>query len=156
MTKNEISRTRRKWRQKRYTAELRGLQVLLTFDQYCELMQRAGITVDDIGQKADQYCLARYNDEGDYSIDNCRFITIAENNQEAARTKRDHALSMGGGSYESVKGNNHHKSRGYVVTPWGTFETLREAADHPGATCNYQKISQKIRQGKEGYFYSEG
>ena len=119
-------------------------------------MLAAGITVDQIGQRGDQYCLARYNDEGNYSIDNCRFITIAENNQEAGRTKRDHGLAMGGGSYDSVKGNAHYKSRGDVVTPWGTFETLREAADHPGATCNYQKISLKIRQGKPGYFYSEG
>ena len=51
----------------------------LTLEILEELLQEAGITMDDIGQRADSYHLARYGDTGDYSRGNCRFITAREN-----------------------------------------------------------------------------
>jgi hypothetical protein len=145
---------RRKWQTKKDGAKRRGIAFLLSFDHYVELMRSAGITCDQIGNKKGQYGIARYNDEGDYVVGNCRFTTTTENHKEGMISKTIHGLSLGGGSHESVKGNKHYSSRGYVVTPWGTFETLRQAADHPSATCNYQNIHKKVKENISGFYYS--
>ena len=58
----------------------------LTWQDVAQLLDEAGITVDDIGRGSDQYNLARYGDTGPYTIGNCRFITKRENIQE-----RDHS-----------------------------------------------------------------
>jgi len=50
------------------------------------LLQEAGITIWDVGNAGDKYCLARYNDRGHYEYGNCRFITNRENVREAYRT----------------------------------------------------------------------
>ncbi len=55
---------------------------LLSFDEFCILLDRAGIKSSDLGYKGNKYDLARYGDSGDYTFDNCRFITHQENVKE--------------------------------------------------------------------------
>lgn len=147
---------RRKWQTKKDSAKRRGITFNLSLDDYKLLMSQAGVTLEMIGNKKGQYVIGRYNDEGNYSIGNCRFITTTENHKEGIISKPLHGLSLGGGSHESLKGCNHHFDRGLIVTPWGTFETLRQAADDPGADCNYQTIQKRIKNKKPGFYYKRG
>lgn len=146
--------SRRKWRSKKQCAKRRGIDFNLTYEDYMLLLEKAGITYLDVGLGSDAYCLARYNDEGDYSVNNCRFITNRENNKEAETTKRLHGLPLGGGSYPSCKGSAHYKDRGLINTPWGVFETIRDAANHPSATCSAATVHRRIIKNVFGYFYS--
>ena len=68
---------------KRYTSKRRGIEFALTLDDIDTLLKEAGITAHDIGQQADDYCLARNGDRGGYTLGNCRFITQYENYNEA-------------------------------------------------------------------------
>lgn len=145
--------TRLKYKNTKARAKKRGIAFHLSIVEYSQLLQEAGITAEDVGQGASDYCLGRYNDEGDYKIGNCRFITASQNHKEGMISKPIHCLSLGGGSHDSVKGNKHYSSRGYVVTPWGTFETLQQAADHPLATCNSKTVCKRIHRQESGYSY---
>ena len=85
-----------------YLANLRRRKgCSLTEDDIHQLLDEAGITKDDIGQKADQYHLARYGDKGGYHMGNCRFITAKENMEERDSTiseeqARQHSIAMTG------------------------------------------------------------
>ena len=68
-------------------AKRRGDKCHLTLEQLDQLLDDAGITMDDVGQQSQQYCLGRYGDTGNYEMGNCRFITIRENVQEALKGK---------------------------------------------------------------------
>jgi hypothetical protein len=70
----------RKYSNKRVNAEKEGIGFHLTFDEFKFLLNEAGITADDLGNTG--YHLARYDDQGDYEIDNCRFIYYLENVRE--------------------------------------------------------------------------
>ena len=76
-----------------YVARREGL----TLEILDELLEEAGITMDNIGQRADSYHLARYGDAGDYSRGNCRFITarenIAERKHKGPKGQKKHPLS---------------------------------------------------------------
>lgn len=145
---------RRKWQTKKDDAKKRGIPCSLTLEEYKKLMQDAGITLDQIGSKKGQFGLARFGDIGGYSLNNCRFITTSENQREASKTKPKNGLPLGGGSYESVKGCNHYKDRGLIVTPWGIFDTIRLAALAPGCTCSAATIHRRIKNNIPGFFYS--
>lgn len=54
----------------------------LTFEQYLLKLKETNINPDNIGNKRDQYNLARYNDIGPYTAKNCRFITRLQNENE--------------------------------------------------------------------------
>lgn len=54
----------------------------ITFIQYLNKMMEANITPDDLGNSLENYHLSRYNDEGPYTNESCRFITKRENLQE--------------------------------------------------------------------------
>lgn len=62
--------------------QITGRLDILSVDECLELLEDAGITIYDVGQKKGMYQLARYGDTGDYSKDNCRFITVQENINE--------------------------------------------------------------------------
>jgi len=68
--------------QKRKNCYKQGIPIDLTWQDIAQLMDDAGITVDDIGKGSADYNLARYGDKGGYTLDNCRFITKRENIQE--------------------------------------------------------------------------
>jgi hypothetical protein len=61
----------------------------LTFHELTNLLEAAGLKSSDWGfnkGNGNNYVLARFNDIGDYSIGNCRFITQELNDKE----KREH------------------------------------------------------------------
>jgi hypothetical protein len=72
----------RKWQGSKDGAKARGIEFHLTFTDYCQLMNEAGIEANQIGKHMDDYQLARYHDQGPYQIGNCRFITMRENQAE--------------------------------------------------------------------------
>jgi hypothetical protein len=58
------------------------VQFLLTYKELTHLAEEAGIDGSQIGTAAESYCLARHDDLGDYTVDNCRFITQSQNSKE--------------------------------------------------------------------------
>ena len=52
---------------------------LLTVDEVIQKLDEAGITISDVGRRSHEYQLGRYGDTGEYTVDNCRFITRREN-----------------------------------------------------------------------------
>jgi len=65
------------------------IEFRLEIDDLNQLLSEAGITMDDIGRGRDKYCLARYEDLGNYEIGNCRFITNYENGLESISSLTD-------------------------------------------------------------------
>lgn len=54
----------------------------LTLNEYFDMMQASGLRPSMIGLHHGKYSLARFNDEGPYNLDNCRFIPIQDNVSE--------------------------------------------------------------------------
>lgn len=140
--------TKRKFRDKKNQARIRGIEFNLTLEDYVSLMESANITAYDIGSKADQYCLGRIGDSGAYEIGNCRFITMNQNREES---KINGCLDW---TCERKRKRATQKET-IVNTPWGVFNSLREAADHPDAACKHTTIHKRIKEGFQGYFYSK-
>ena len=67
------------YQNKKTNAKKENLEVRMSFEEYCELVHEAGLKSSQLGFKGDGYVLARYNDRGDYTKDNCRFITQIQN-----------------------------------------------------------------------------
>ena len=93
----------RAWHKKVRHPGRNGVKMLLSGAEYCQLMEDAGITANDIGNKPHQYNLARDNDTGNYEVGNCRFITALENRHERKEAKMPHAapIMADGVKYES-------------------------------------------------------
>lgn len=51
----------------------------LTFEEYLDKLWYSKLTPSDVGTYLGQYNLSRYNDEGPYTKDSCRFILKEEN-----------------------------------------------------------------------------
>ena len=60
-------------------AKKEGLRCDLSYEDFCELVSQGGLVSSQLGFTGEGYVLARYNDKGDYTIGNCRFITHKEN-----------------------------------------------------------------------------
>jgi hypothetical protein len=91
------------WYQKyaiqRQSAQQRGIGRDLSFREYLNLANQAGLTKpDQIGRSAEQFHLSRHGDAGNYTTGNCRFITARENHFEAIQNgtlDRHHAAMIG-------------------------------------------------------------
>jgi len=77
---------KRKYWNKIVNAKKEGIPFNLTFEEYCMLMEIAGIQFKDIAPNG--YHLARFNDEGSYVVNNCRFIPYLENVKEKKITEK--------------------------------------------------------------------
>lgn len=75
---DEIYRARDAWR-KLY---VRQPESNLTFEEYLDMMVASGLRPSKVGKRRGQFHLARYNDEGAYSITTCRFIPQEQNQKE--------------------------------------------------------------------------
>lgn len=69
-----------KFYNKRTNALKEGIGFLLSFEDFLFLLDEANITVEDLHIKG--YHLSRFNDSGDYTIENCRFIPYLVNYSE--------------------------------------------------------------------------
>lgn len=79
---NDDNKLRQKWLNKRNNAKKENIAFNLSFEEFCQLVKDANLVSSDLGYSGRMYVLARYNDTGDYSYNNCRFITQKENSDE--------------------------------------------------------------------------
>ncbi|BCG50165.1 hypothetical protein [Ralstonia phage RP13] len=77
----DIQKWKWKYNNKRKNAKKIELKVLLTFEEYLYKAFEAGIkSHEEISRTG--YQLSRINDEGNYEINNCRFLWYTENRSE--------------------------------------------------------------------------
>lgn len=69
LTKEEIHKAYNNWIQ-----IFRIKESTLTFEEYLNKMNDVGISPFDVGNDNEQYHLSRYNDEGPYTNESCRFV----------------------------------------------------------------------------------
>lgn len=76
----------------RNTARERGIEFLLTFDEWLQIWLDSG-HLQERGRKCGQYCMARFGDKGPYAIGNVKIILHGENLREAL-VGNDHTLGL--------------------------------------------------------------
>ena len=120
-------------------ADLKGIKVMLTFDQYLKLAYNVGMnSPTEIGTKMNSYQMGRIGDVGDYIQGNCRFIPRTQNMQErtdngGAKRQGDKIRGIKDPRRGIVhKGVNNRRFCGYYITPKGRFVTTHEAAEANG------------------------
>lgn len=79
---DDDKKLKRKYINKRVNAAKEGIDFLLSFEDFCQLVLDAGLVSSDLGFTGKMYVLARYNDTGPYEYGNCRFILQSENAKE--------------------------------------------------------------------------
>lgn len=90
---NDDGKLYQKYCNKKINASKENIGFYLTFDEYKQLMIEGGFKSSDLGFTGNNIVLARYEDSGDYTIDNCRFITQFENIQEKKITEKSRIAS---------------------------------------------------------------
>ena len=134
-------------------AKRRGIEFLLTFEQWFDIWQKSG-NFDKRGRGADKYCMCRVGDTGSYSVDNV-FIGQGKHNVsdgnigkiDSEETKRRKSQSAKGRPHDYAKGLNnvmhrlevkakiseatsgskHYRAKA-VQTPFGMFLSGIEAS----------------------------
>lgn len=92
-------------------AERRGIEWLLSFEQWLQIWEESG-HLHERGKKSAQYCMARFGDIGPYAISNVKIITNAENCSEGSsyprsdETKRRMSASMKG----KIRSEEHRRN----------------------------------------------
>lgn len=64
--------------QQRSKARQRGIEFLLTFEEWLMIWEKSG-KWDQRGCRKDQYVMARFGDDGPYKVSNVRICTVSEN-----------------------------------------------------------------------------
>lgn len=81
-------------------AKKENLLCELTYDEFANLLRISGYKSSDLGWSGNKIVLARFEDTGNYTIDNCRFIPHSENMKErkvselARISSRNNAMHM--------------------------------------------------------------
>ena len=70
------------WKYKKNNNLKGEVKFLLSPLELLRLLKDAGISIHEVGNGKSKYNLARYNDEGNYEIGNCRFIPQIDNIME--------------------------------------------------------------------------
>ena len=87
---NDDGKLEQRFWNKQVNAKKEGLRCLLTYEEFCDLVRNAGLVSSQLGFGGDNYVLARINDDGDYTYDNCRFISQRWNeNEKQDRLQRE-------------------------------------------------------------------
>ncbi len=97
-SKEEISKAYNNWIQ-----IFRKEGSTLTFSQYCDKMKEAGIGPADVGNGRERFHLARFNDEGPYSKESCRFVPGEVNFREQKRVAPFDAMVKKYGRDEAIR-----------------------------------------------------
>ncbi len=71
------------YRQQRGNAKLRGIIFQLTAEEWWQIWAESG-HLHERGQKANQYCMARFGDVGPYAVNNIEIITNSQNNRQGS------------------------------------------------------------------------
>lgn len=90
---DDDGKVRSKYINKKVNAKAEGLICELTLEQFCNLMKQANIKSSQLGFTGDNYVLARYNDLGNYTYGNCRFIKQSENAKERKTSEKSRKAS---------------------------------------------------------------
>lgn len=90
---NDDGKLKQRWYNKRVNARKEGIPFKLSYSDFYELVERAGLKSSDLGFTGNNYVLARYWDCGPYSFENCRFITQAKNAIERRVTRKSRRAS---------------------------------------------------------------
>ena len=75
------------FRNQKSRAAGRGIDWLLSFEQWVEIWERSG-KINLRGRKKGQYVMSRPGDAGPYSVDNVGIIEAGQNHSEAYRHKK--------------------------------------------------------------------
>lgn len=86
-TSNEIKEAVKKFKAHRGQAVRRGIDFLLTFEQWYIWWQQTGHW-HERGCRHYEYVMARHNDEGPYALHNIKCITHGENTRECVKSER--------------------------------------------------------------------
>lgn len=157
-------------------AEMRGIDFLLTFEQWLSIWTESG-KLDQRGRGAEKFCMCRNNDIGPYEVGNVFIGTGRENvragnlGKEMTQEVRDkisksnagkpHPWSVGDKNpmhrpevkakmSALISGANHYKAMG-VTTPQGFFPTAKAAAEATG--IKKPTIEWRARHKKFGFSY---
>lgn len=79
---NDDGKLRQRYSNKRVNAQKENIPFNLTYEQYMELVNDAGLKSSQLGFTGEGYVLGRNGDVGGYEPGNCRFITQKENADE--------------------------------------------------------------------------
>jgi len=169
---------RKRYTQHKSNAKMRGVEFLLTFEQWKDWWIATG-KWEQRGKLRGQYVMRRHGDIGPYSIDNV-FCGVTEENvrdgnlgkTDSIETKQKKSKSLTGLSHPwsvgdknpmhrlevkakmsaKTSGANHYKAIG-VTTPEGFFQTAKEAAK----VLNMKKstVEWRARHNKFGFSYGE-
>ena len=165
-----------KYKAQMKNAEMRGIQFLLTFEQWLELWNASG-KLEQRGRGAAKFCMCRIADVGSYELGNVFIGTGRENvrdgnlGKEMTQEVRDkisksnigkpHPWSAGDKNpmhrpevkakiSAATGGANHYKAMG-VTTPQGFFPTAKAAAEATG--IKKPTIEWRSRHNKFGFSY---
>jgi hypothetical protein len=72
----------RAYKTQSYDAKDRGIEFLLSFEEWLNIWQDSG-HLHERGKKKGQYVMARFGDKGPYAVGNVKIITFADNTREA-------------------------------------------------------------------------
>lgn len=119
-----------RYKNKCINAEKEGLSCDLTYEEFCQLVCDAGLVSSKLGFTGEKYVLARYNDSGNYTVDNCRFITQKENVAERRISEKSRTTSRENvkKAYAALKDlSSEELSRQIKSSPkWQEYSTKRE------------------------------
>lgn len=79
---NDDGKLKRRYINKRVNAKKENIPFNLTYEQYMDLVNEAGLKSSQLGFTGEGYVLGRNNDSGGYAPGNYRFITQKENSDE--------------------------------------------------------------------------
>ena len=89
----------------------RGIEFLLTFEEWWNLWQASG-KWEQRGRRKDQYVMARFGDQGAYELGNVKICLVAENVAESNRGM-DHPAARRSAVMKSAWANATPKQRKY-------------------------------------------
>jgi hypothetical protein len=167
---------KRKYTTQKSNATRRGVEFLLSFEEWCKIWEDSG-KYEQRGRGKDNYCMCRFGDIGPYSVDNVYIDTnsnnISEGNKDKmmspeTRTKisestkgKSHDYAVGDKNVMhrpevkakmsvAIGGSNNYRAK-TVVGPHGTFGSTHcasKALNIPAETIQYW-----CREHRKGWSY---
>lgn len=138
---NDDGKLYRRWMNKKVNATKEGLECELSYEEYCYLVKQAGLKSSQLGFKGEKYVLARYNDSGNYSIGNCRFITQYENTKERKLSEKSIIASR-----NNIQKFNNENKKNKKETSLKIKESLQKSEKNQNRLL---KMQSKIMPQKE-------
>lgn len=101
--------------QHRSNARVRGIEFLLTFEEWVQIWNDSGL-LHLRGQGKGKYCMARFGDKGPYVVGNVKIITHSQNSFEMNQNYPDRMLGKRKAHTAETKRKLSLARTGYRVT----------------------------------------